>query len=247
MRRMHIISLVLFFLVTLPATICHARPVIADLYVREIQIDSSFTGTDILLFGARNDPGDIIVVVRGPEKSYIVRKKERTMGIWANRKSVEISDVNGFYAIAASRPLEDIQNDYLLNELHIGTGESILPKDIKHTGHFEEFRQAFLEKKQHDKLYLAHMSDVSLIDDTLFRTSIRFPDNIMRGVYTAEIYLFSDGLLSGVQTTPIIVSKKGFDAFMYDFAHNYPVLYGLAAISIALFAGWFAGLVFRRV
>lgn len=219
-----------------------SRPVIADLALRKIDIDSGFTGTDILLFGARNDPGDIVVVVRGPERSYTVRKKERVAGIWVNKKQRVFNDVYGFNVVASNRPLEDIHNDYLLNSLHIGTDVESLPE-----GNDGEFKEALLKMEQDKNLYSPKIEEVSFIGDTLFRTVIRFPENIIRGVYTAEIYLFSDGQLSGLQSTPIIVSKKGFDAAVYDFAYKHPLLYGLLAVSIALFAGWIAGVIFRRV
>lgn len=224
-----------------------ARPVIADLSLRQIEIDSGFTGTDVLLFGARNDPGDIVVVVRGPEKSYIVRKKERSFGVWVNKKQMFLQDLNGFYVVAANRPLEAIQNDYLLDSLKIGIDSSALPKEGEPTADYTEFSQAFLKKQQSENLYLPSVQEISMMGDTLFRTVIRFPENITRGVYTAEIYLFSDGQLSGIQSTPIIVSKKGFDAVVYDFAYKYPLLYGIIAVSIALLAGWAAGQIFRKV
>lgn len=234
--------LALLFLIILAPLYSNARPVIADLSVRQIEIDSGFTGTDILLFGARTDPGDIVIVVRGPEKSYIVRKKERMAGVWVNTKQETFDDVNGFYALASNRPLDSIQNDYLLRSLQIGDGDASLPENTDD----EEFKAAFLKRQQGDKLYMSEISQVSFMGDTLFRTVVHFPENIVRGVYTAEIYLFSDGQLSGVQTTPIIVSKKGFDAYVYDFAYKYPAVYGILAVLIALFAGWLAGVIFRR-
>lgn len=225
-----------------------ARPIIADLSVRQIEIDSGFTGTDILLFGARTDPGDIVVVVRGPETSYIVRKKDRVAGVWVNKKQMIFNGINGFYAIASNRPLDNIQNDYLLSSLQIGEGEISLPPNAPDAhSNVPEFKAALLKRKQGEKLYAPHISEISFMGDTLFRTVIRFPENIARGVYTAEIYLFSDGQLSGIQSTPIIVSKKGFDAYVYDFAYKYPAMYGIVAVLIALFAGWVAGTVFRRV
>jgi uncharacterized protein (TIGR02186 family) len=229
--------------------ISYSRPIIADLSLRQIEIDSGFTGTDILLFGARTDPGDIVIVVRGPETSYIVRKKERVAGIWVNKKQHIFQDINDFYAIASNRPLENIQNDYLLSSLRIGEGDTSLPPDESngHNNNIGEFKKALLKRKQDEKLYMTKISEVSFMGDTLFRTVINFPENITRGVYTAEIYLFSDGQLSGVQSTPIIVSKKGFDAYVYDFAYKYPAIYGIISVLIALFAGWLAGIFFKKV
>ena len=241
-------TMVLFLLICfiLPSKLS-ARPVIADLSLRKIEIDSGFTGTDILLFGARNDPGDIVVVVRGPQQSYIVRKKERTFGVWVNKKQIQIKDVSGFYVVAANRPLEEIHNDYLLDSLKIGTGDPVIPLEENNSSAIHEFGQAFLAKKQSENLYMPYVQEISMMGDTLFRTVIRFPENISSGVYTAEIYLFSDGQLSGIQSTPIIVSKKGFDALIYNFSYQYPLIYGLIAVALALLAGWIAGHIFRRV
>ena len=225
----------------------NARPVIADLSLRQIEIDSGFKGTEILLFGARNDAGDVAVVVRGPQDSYIVRKKERTLGLWMNRKSMVFENVNGFYTVAASRPLAEIRNDYMLSSLAIGIENLPMQNDNDDITANERFVKAFLDKKQEDNLYSPVVGNVLFIGDTLFRTIIRFPDNIPRGVYTAEVYLFSDGQLSGVQSTPLIVRKKGFDAFVYDFSRNYPAVYGILAVLIAITAGWVAGTLFRRV
>ena len=82
--------------------------------------------------------------------------------------------------------------------------------------------------------------------ETLFKTVIPFPDTIPRGMYTAEIYLISDGTLVGMQALPIKVEKTGFDAAVYDFAHVHPLRYAAIAITMAIIAGWGADKVFRR-
>lgn len=238
---------ILTICISLFATYAIARPVIADLSLRQIEIDSGFQGTEILLFGARIEAGDVAVVVRGPQTSYIVRKKERIAGLWMNRQKTVFEDVNGFYKVAASRPLDEIRNNYMLSSLEIGIDNLDFDKNMPKNSMVSEFKKALLDKKLEDDLYSPTISDVSFIGDTLFRTIIKFPENIPRGIYTAEIYLFSDGQLSGVQSTPLIVKKKGFDAFVYDFSRDHPAFYGILAVLIAITAGWVAGTFFRKV
>jgi hypothetical protein len=48
------------------------------------------------------------------------------------------------------------------------------------------------------------------------------------------------------EITPLVISKVGVGAEVYHFAHDYSALYGLAAILIAVIAGWAAGLAFRK-
>lgn len=219
-----------------------------NLALRNIEIDSSFKGMKMLLFGARNEAGDIVVVVRGPELSYIVRKKERVAGIWVNKKQVEYKDVSGFYAISASRSLNELGNDYLLSSLGIDLS-SIAWAEPQFTGEQVqgEFLQALLTKEHEQNLYMSRISDVNFIGDTLFRTIINFPENIPRGTYTAEVYLFRDGKLMGMQSIPLLVKKKGFDAVVFDLAYQWPMVYGLVSVLCALLAGWGAGVIFKRI
>jgi hypothetical protein len=62
-----------------------AQPLVADLSSHLITITSSYTGTDLLLFGAVEQGGDVIVVVHGPTEPLVVRRKERVAGVWVNR------------------------------------------------------------------------------------------------------------------------------------------------------------------
>jgi uncharacterized protein (TIGR02186 family) len=223
-----------------------ARPIVADLAIRAIDIDHDFSGIEILLFGARGDVGDIVVVVRGPKQDYTVRKKERIGGIWVNRDAVSFDQTEGFYAVASSRPLEELKNEQLLKRLDVGLGNKsfgtlVEPENI------DNFRDAFVRYKQTQGLYSTGETPISFWGDTLFRTVLSFPKNIVKGWYIAEIYLFSDGQLVGMQATPLRVKQTGFEAFVYDSAHEHPFLYGLCAVIIALFAGWAASALFHRI
>ncbi len=48
------------------------------------------------------------------------------------------------------------------------------------------------------------------------------------------------------ETTPLFVNKTGFQAEVAFIARTQPALYGLAAILIALAAGWAAAAAFRK-
>ncbi len=223
----------------------YGKPLEASLATDIINIDARFTGLNILLFGTRTEGGDIVVVVRGPEKSYIVRKKEPVFGMWMNQKSVIFHNVNDFYAIAATRPLEKIKNDYLLENLDIGT-DTLNFKTDSSNGVKEEFREALILGKEKLKLFSSEVKKITIWGETLFRTTLRFPANIPGGIYTAEIYLFSDGQLMSFQTVPIEVSKIGFEAFVSDLAHKRPLVYGGMSVIIAVVSGWLATILFRR-
>lgn len=243
---------VILFLFCLLSAIPTARaadiissPIIADLAVRSVDIDHNFTGLEILMFGARNDAGRLVVVLRGPEKSYVVRKKARVAGIWVNRDSMEFHDISGFYSIASTGILEEIRNDSLLATLKIGQDSLIAPFELE-DDKTREFWNALVADRRARQLYGAGIQPVHFWGETLFRTVLKFPKTIEPGWYTAEIYLFSDGLLKAVQSTPVHVSKVGFEAFLHDLAQRRSLLYGLLCVAMAASIGWLANLVMRR-
>ena len=231
-----IILLFLFF--PLPA---FAAPLVADLSNYRIDIDSGFNGTRIFLFGARNDNGDIVAVVRGPRQDYIVRKKEEIAGIWVNRERMKFLGVPEFYAIAAARPLTDIEQTKIARQLGIGEANLISPASSG------PFADAFLRHQHEHGLYQQTPGLVQFMGEMLFKTVVEFPSNIPPGDYTAEIYLLSDGDVVGMQSTPIKVVKSGMDAFLYAYAHDHPLFYGITAVVLALVIGWFTGRIFENI
>ena len=240
-----LIALVTFYMAYLPMT--YASPIVADLSNYRIHMDSSFNGTRMFLFGARNDNGDVVVVIRGPEKNYIVRKKEPFMGIWVNSERMKFFNVPDYYVIASSRPLEEIMEFGSFRKLSIGMQHLTTPTiGSRNTEKFQNFSNAFLAYQKSRSLYRADLEPISFMGETLFKTVVPFPDNIPSGEYTAEIYLLSEGDIIGMQSTPIQVMKTGIDAFVYQAAHQYPFLYGISAIIIALSAGWLGSRLFER-
>src|SRR5271154_4493001 len=86
----------------------HAEALVADLTSHLIAITTGFTGASVVLFGATDGPGDVVAVVRGPERDMIVRRKSRVAGIWINTRQLVFANVPSFYALYAPRPLQEI-------------------------------------------------------------------------------------------------------------------------------------------
>lgn len=233
---MRILAALLIFLFAASA---EAKPLIADMSGYRIEINSSFTGTTLLLFGARNETGDVVVVVRGPDNNYIIRKKEQVGGVlWLNRRKQRLYDVPSFYLVASSRPLKEIRNNEVLKQLGIGLGNITMQGK-------EEFVNAFLAHQQINALYMM-LEKISFMDESLFKLVLPFPDNIPRGNYTAEIYLINDGALTSMQSIPLHVERTGFDAFIFESAQKNGVLYGLFAMFMALGIGWCASRIIHK-
>ncbi len=227
---------------------------VADISERTIEIRYSFSGAHLLLFGAiKKDAGldvenpDIVVVVRGPAMPVVVRRKERIAGIWVNMDSLTFINAPGYYAVASTRPLDEIADRRTLRTHEIGFNNIQLAiQTALDAEEYNAFRSAFIRNKGAEGLFFSSTANVTLAEDVLFRTDVELPANVPVGSYAADVYLFQDGQLLGSHSTDLVVDKSGFERAVYDLAHMRPALYGLLAIFIAVAAGWTAGTLARH-
>ena len=64
------------------APVSLVNPMVADISQTSVEIQSNFNGTQLLIFGARNMPGELVIAVRGPTANVKLRRKERIAGMW---------------------------------------------------------------------------------------------------------------------------------------------------------------------
>lgn len=246
---MRIVGLAFFVLLCATPAKAQDVPLVADLSNHLVAITTGFTGTDVLLFGATDGPGDIAVVVRGPAVDTVVRRKERFGPIWINGTAIALESVPSYYRVASNRPLEDIAPDLLLSRFQIGL-ENIRLASTEEITNLElgaKFREALLRLKLEDELYDQGLGAVNLMSNRLFRTELHFPAHVPTGTYLVEVYLFRNGQIASAEILPLAISKIGVGAEIYDFAYNWAPLYGLLSVLLAAAAGWAASAAFRRV
>lgn len=221
---------------------------IADLSEHLIAITTGFTGAEVVLFGAREGKGDIVLVVEGPSGDAIVRKKEKIGGFWTNQQSVTFSNIPSFYQIATSRPLEEIASPSVLKRYAIGADNlTFKAVEVNDVDYVKEFKNSFIRNKQKVKFYPEVEEKVLFLGDHLFRANIDFPANVPLGLYKVTAYLFVDGEVSAAQVTPLSIRKIGFNAKVSQFSRRNAVLYGILAVFGAACLGWLAALVFKKV
>ncbi len=244
MRSSSLLSVLLALLVVAGA---RAQTVVADLSAHEIGITAGFSGTELLLFGATDGEGDVVVVVRGPATTMNVRRKSRVLGIWINTESLRFRNVPSFYRVASSRPIDAITTAGMRQRHQIGI-DAVKAEPVRNVApaKLAEFRTGMIRNKVRQELWDDTPETITFLGPKLFRTTIRFPANVPTGVYNVEIFLLKDGREVGGQTTPMRVKKTGVGAAVYDFAHQHAALYGLAAVLVAVAAGWTASTAFRR-
>ena len=222
-----------------------------------IEITSSFTGTDVVVFGAiendsgeslpANEPRDVVVVIRS-DKPYTatVRRKERVGPIWVNNEMQTFAGVPGFYFMASTRPLAAIAKSDVLDQLELGLGHLALGPAPGTIGGPKNFREAIIRNKVRDEVYSEHEGGVSFLSGSLFRTTVALPANVPAGNLKVLVYVFSQGQVSSSNSMTLFIDKTGVERRLSDFAHLQPVIYGFAAVFLSALAGFLASLAFRE-
>ena len=246
-----VLSLLLIGAAT-PAT----KPVLVpDISSRKIEIRYSFTGAQLLLFGAILYPGgrpparpaDIVVVLRGPVEPIVLREKQKIAGIWMNADSTRFRSAPSFYAVASSRPISQLVDERTasiyemgLQNLQLSPGGGALPEKER------RFEAGLLDLGRRNGLYAEHPHGVEINQGVLYRANIAIPSQVPVGTYTAETFLVDRGRVLAAATREIQIGKSGFERFVALAARRHAVLYGLTAVIMSLVLGYGAALLFKR-
>jgi uncharacterized protein (TIGR02186 family) len=243
-------------LVLAPFLLAQAKPVLVpDISSRRVEIRYSFTGAELLLFGAILYPGgrppqrpaDIVVVLRGPVQPIMVREKQKIAGIWMNADSNRFRSAPSFYAVASSRPIRDLVDERTasiyemgLPNMQLSPGSGALPEKER------RFEAGLLDLRRRQGLYAENPNGVEISEGVLYRASIRIPSQVPVGTYTAETFLVDRGRVLAAATREIEIDKSGFERLVALFARRHAFLYGLASVLLSLALGWAAAALFRR-
>ena len=246
----------LILLGLMPLLMAQSQPkLVPDISARSIEIRYSFTGAQLLLFGAilypggrvPADPADVIVVLKGPVQPILVREKQKIAGIWMNADSNRFRSAPSFYAVASSAPVRQLVDERTaavyelgLQDLQLSPGGGALPEKER------RFEAGLLDLRKRQGLYAEHPHGVEISEGVLYRARISIPSQVPVGTYTAETFLVDDGKVVAAATKEIEIGKSGFERYVALAARQQSFLYGLAAVFLSLFLGWAAAAVFRR-
>ncbi len=228
-----------------------AESLVSTLSDAAVEITSSFTGEQIVVFGAVSGPSEpqpdyqVAVVVQGPDQDVTVRRKERVFGIWANRTAREFTAVPSYYVMHLSENFAAADPAKLV-EYRLGVESLPFVQEAAAERTAELFAKAAVDLKAAHGLYVERTGAVEFLAPDVFRTTFFLPSEIPTGEYTVRVYLFRDEALLGGQTQTLFVGKGGFSERIARSADDYPLVYGLACVVLAIFTGWFAGVIFRR-
>lgn len=249
--------LALFMMMMPLAVSAQAVPkLVPDVSQRQINIQSGFTGAELLLFGAIIYPRgispegqvDVAVVLRGPARPITLREKQKIAGIWINADSTDFRSVPVYYAIASSRPLSSIVDSKTAAIYELGLDRlQLSPSGEVDAKEQRRFSSGLVDLKQRNGLFRQEAGAVEITDQVLYRARLQIPSSVPVGTYVAETLLIRNGrVIVADDKVEVRVRKTGFEQLVTILARDYSLFYGAMAVLVSLLLGWFAGYIFQR-
>jgi uncharacterized protein (TIGR02186 family) len=253
-RRLACLLLALLWGAGAPA---RAETMVTALSTHRVEITSSYTGARLVIFGtierdartiSRADPYDLIITVKGPRATQIVREKEQLGPIWINRAQRRFIDTPTFAIVASNRGLADILAPEQARRLRLGLEYIFGYESLGFELDAQEsvFRDALIRIKADEGLISELPNGVTFLSGALFRAPIILPGNAPPGSYDVEVTLLAGSVPLATQLTNFEVVTTGIDQRIKLVSQRAGITYGLTTIVLALFFGWLASVIFRR-
>lgn len=229
---------------------------VPEISQHEVDLQQGFTGTELLLFGAILTPEgsraaqdyDIVVVLKGPTQSIVLREKQKVAGIWINAASTELRSAPSYYAIASTRPIKEIVDDKTAAIYELGLKWlQLSPIGAINPEEQARFAGGLVEMNRHNGLYREDEGGVKVSEQVLYQARIGLPSRVPTGVYTAETFAISKGRVVASASSRVDVRKMGVELAIARFSEDYGFAYGLMAVCISIVMGWLAGRLFALV
>lgn len=222
-----------------------------------VYITSDFAGADLTIFGAldfadplfaRQGRYDVIVVLEGPARPVVVRRKSRVLGMWINTWSETFVDVPVSYSVATTRVWQDITSPDSYRQMALGADNiALIPENRDgDAATLTEFTAALRDRKKATGLYSERVGGVQFLSQSLFRATLHLAPNVPVGTHRARAFLFKNGLFIKESSAQLAILKAGFEQRVHRIAQEHGLFYGLAAVFLAVLTGWVGRLVFRR-
>jgi uncharacterized protein (TIGR02186 family) len=249
--------------VTLAAALLAATPpaqaerLVSTVSNDDVSITSSFVGEKLTLFGNIEPevgatqrfvegPFQVIITVTGPLQDRVARLTQPRLGIWMTTEQVVFRNFPSFYYVISSDKLSDITDEETIAELNLMPEGQARATATPSNADEALFGRELVRLMTERGFFGVRERGVLFRSDTFYSGQVSLPSDVPPGSYLAHTYVFKSGAVIAERSEKFTVRKIGFERFLALAAVQWPLLYGLAAVILALFTGWLGGVVFRR-
>ena len=198
-----------------------------------IEINSSFLGKEIMLFGQKNANRDIIIIFEGNKQEANLDTKVKKGLFWVNT-SKSLSDIPSFFGIFTT-PKKS------LNEIFL------IPKITEKHNLISNFSEGLFQIRKALKakgLYYEEQLEVS--EGNLFYKKFEIPDNISEGDINIYFYEIFDGEILSSNEKNLSIEKKGLTSNLENLLTEQSFFYVFILIVFSIAFSLISNLIFRK-
>jgi uncharacterized protein (TIGR02186 family) len=221
-----------------------------------IEIGLSYQGDQIHFFGVSPVRDCDLIVRLTAEKSEEVKlsMKGRVGPFWMAVKQYEVTNAPFMYKIHSTKPIDQIAPPEIAQELDLGY-QAVQKRMKLHLARGDAAPEdanlvfkGLVKIKEEANLYniIADPKRLEVTEGRLFKHYFRFPPAATEGTYLVESYAFKDKQLVGYGRDFIQIKKVGLEYWLTDISQNYPLIFGIMAVVIALGVGLLVGMIFKK-
>ena len=221
-----------------------------------IDVGLSYHGDLVHFFGVNPVPNSDLIIRLTAAKSEELKLsvKGRFGPFWMTVKQYEVTGIPFVFKIHANKPITQIISPAVMEELELGypaLKKKMQMHLIRGTAAPEDAELVFqgvIKIKERSNLYniVEDPERLKITDGRLFQHYFRFPPAATEGIYLVESFSFVNGELVGYGKDQVEIRKVGLAHWLTYTSQNYAVAYGIMAVLIAIGAGLFVGIIFKK-
>lgn len=204
-----------------------------------IPIGTNFNGADLTITGKVPEGTSAVIRLLGEPRDEFFKQKGKALGVlWMNLKTVELKQVPDVFLMGTD-------SETNVNWEHSDLGFLSIKGDTE-----ESIFDEFIKLMERDDFYNVQKGTVAYeqpVDGMKpFSATLKIPSAMHKGVYEVEVIAIKDGKVIEKASEELHTKLTGLPAMLSAFAFDHSLMYGIAAVIIAILAGLIMSMIFKE-
>jgi len=219
-----------------------------------IEAGAFYSGANVKIEGEAAAGSQMMVAITGAESSEAFDRKTRFGPVWISGGRVRVSGMPSVFLRFATGPAALLDRGSMarhqLDEAALMARMQVTPAS---PGDRDDaaIRAGYMALKKDDRVYRFGDSGITTgaprSDRVPFSLQFHWPKKAPPGTYAVRIFEIRDGAVIREASLSLPVVRIGFPAWLAGLAHTRAPLYGIAAVLVAVMAGFGIDLLTTRV
>jgi uncharacterized protein (TIGR02186 family) len=213
---------------------------------RAIRITPRYRGELVKVSGTVAADCDVVLKLTSSRAGATFSRLGKVGPLWLSQGRVRFGNVPQMFKIKSTRPLQEILLPGELTRYGLGFSGLRASMTVEEGLDPGLYLNELLAVRQAAGLYTFKDTGITSVDGR-FAATFFWPPGAPSGTYRIEALAVRDLRVAGVKETTIEVRKVGIEAWISDLASRHGILYGLAAVVLAVVVALFMSVIFNRI